>query len=322
MGAADDELKDAFQSPFGVGAIARPIAPDDRTPPGLMFQSPFGVGAIARAALTTMGSPCGWTSFNPLSGWGRLQAHSPSFIPSGLFPFQSPFGVGAIARQLTGKTKYGTPIRRSRFNPLSGWGRLQGLQVLRDRVDVPVPSFNPLSGWGRLQGKPRHRSSPRSTTFQSPFGVGAIASQTDEPRGPRNRPQMTFQSPFGVGAIASCPAEQAGLCMRGVSFNPLSGWGRLQGSTRMSLDSCALTSWRFNPLSGWGRLQGRTRATVSGIIPPGCGPVKAQNRRNRGRSRRHRVWPDLGRVRVRTPFSGPFEPGPPGTLSHKRRLSR
>ncbi len=169
------------------------------------FQSPFGVGAIASGLGSRWRTVCSAdrSSFNPLSGWGRLQDEHDAQTQSA--------------------------DRRFGFNPLSGWGRLQG----RRRAAVSkrrrrVASFNPLSGWGRLQARlVLHTVNPANSRFQSPFGVGAIASSGVWVKG-RSEPLM-FQSPFGVGAIARPQPRRRGRGRLSLGFNPLSGWGRLQG---------------------------------------------------------------------------------------------
>ncbi len=168
-----------FQSPFGVGAIARTAdsARSDRSPRP-PFQSPFGVGAIASASAAWEYLRAASEDVSiPFRGGGDCKVTFRELVSILLdMQFQSPFGVGAIA----------SANAENRAKAAATW------------------SFNPLSGWGRLQGQivgPQHLLQALDAQFQSPFGVGAIASPPGE-GSLFDAWETTFQSPFGVGAIA------------------------------------------------------------------------------------------------------------------------
>ncbi len=219
-----------FQSPFGVGAIASTPTPwPTSTPRPRRFNPLSGWGRLQADHHKGREFVIELCGFNPLSGWGRLQGEfTTTNLNAGLPTFQSPFGVGAIARSVLYPCSM---TLRPSFNPLSGWGRLQAHNFSHPAylgayvVSIPFRGGGDCKGTGRLRlyAEAAHK-------FQSPFGVGAIASSAC----------------WRCGERASSPS----------SFNPLSGWGRLQ--VLLNVRECLVhQKRRFNPLSGWGRLQGR-----------------------------------------------------------------
>ncbi len=142
-----------FQSPFGVGAIARPCRAGRVGPERRGVSIPFRGGGDCK--LRGYMNSSTWYKRRvsiPFRGGGDCKPSS-SWTPPRTRSdrFQSPFGVGAIASP---------PVSRLEHEGTQGG-----------------PVSNPLSGWGRLQVRGTLRPIPRpEDEFQSPFGVGAIAS--------------------------------------------------------------------------------------------------------------------------------------------------